>query len=66
MKIQFKLLACEMENLNEVFSTDLIKKIESQKSWEIIKVKQNKKTYMIEWEYVSEEDLIIINDVCTY
>lgn len=66
MKIQFELLKCEMENLNKIMSTDLIKKMESQKSWEILKVKENEKIYMIEWDYVSEEDLIIINDVCAY
>lgn len=66
MKIQFELLKCEMENLNKIMSTDLIKKMESQKSWEISKVKENEKVYIIEWDYVSEEDLIIINDVCTY
>lgn len=66
MKIQFELLKCEMENLNKIMSTDLIKKMESQKSWEILKVKEDEKVYIIEWDYVLEEDLIIINDVCTY
>lgn len=66
MKIQFELLKCEMENLNKIMSTELIKKMESQKSWEILKVKEDEKVYIIEWDYVSEEDLIIINDVCTY
>lgn len=66
MKIQFELLKCEMENLNKIMSTELIKKMESQKSWEILKVKEDEKVYIIEWDYVSEEDLIIINDVCAY
>lgn len=63
MNIKFTLLAFEREILNEILSTDLIKEIEFYKSVENLKYIKEDVVYIIEWEWVPEENLVIIHTV---
>lgn len=63
MNIQFKLFIFEMERLNEILTTDLIKEIESNKALEYLRYIKDEVVYAIEWEWVQEENLVIIHTV---
>lgn len=66
MKIQFELTKHEIHRINEVLSTELIHEIEMVRSCETLRLKKEGILYIIEWEYVQEEDLVIINTVFKY